>query len=111
MVKKLKDQFTLLLFASSPFAQGEAHDYESAKRIRDELDGIITRMSPHAASTTITLANRIWPDDKGEIRKFVTQWDYVGMQAPLADVAKTGIQLTEIRHLGIPPELSKRITV
>lgn len=108
VVKRLKEQFNLLLFASSPFAQGGAHDYESARRIQDELGGIITRMSPHAASTTITMANRIWPGDHERIRGFATERDYVGMQAPLPDTDKTGLQFSRIKHLGAPPELSDR---
>ena len=108
VVKRLKEQYDLLLFASSPFAQGTAHDYESAKRIQDELGGIITRMSPHAASTTVTMANRIWPGNKEKIREFATERDFVGMQAPLPDTDKAGLQFSEIKHVGAPAELFQR---
>ncbi len=110
VVKKLKEQYKLLLFATSPFAQGKKHDYESARRIQQELGGIITRMSSHGASSSITMASRIWPGQLGKIEEFVREWDYAGLQAPIPDDTK-GIHFSEIRHLGTPPELVQRQAV
>ena len=110
VIARLKNEFQLMLFATSPFAQGNTHDYESAKRLQEELGGIITRMSPAAASTIITMGSRIWPDDKKKIAEFVTEWDYAGLQPPLPN-ANQDSGYTPIKHIGIPPDLSKRTPV
>ncbi len=90
----------MLIIASSPFARGETHEYPTAKRIRDQMGGIVTTMSPHATMIELMFAQQVWGDDREKIVACLNDRDLVG--------EKTRYNRPSYPEIGFPQELMLR---